>query len=170
MTQWLTAFDALPEDRSSVPNTSIRQLPTKCKASSRKPIASLPSLCTALNCVHLCVCVCVCAHTHTHTQISTQLNNKENLDKTFTDVKCPGKQFWCIHARGVQCMCVCCLWRTKESINPTPLIWNWSCYGCEQVLGIKPGSSARKTRTFIDPSLLSWRTCWFLYVYLDFLL
>ena len=67
-------------------------------------------------------------------------------------------------------MCVCCLWRTKESINPTPLIWNWSYHGFEQVLGIKPGSSARKTRTFIDPSLLSWRTGWFLYVCLDFLL
>ena len=65
-------------------------------------------------------------------------------------------------------MCVCCLWRTKESINPTPLIWNWSYHGFEQVLGIKPGSSARKTRTFIDPSLFSWRTCWFLYDCLDF--
>ena len=64
-------------------------------------------------------------------------------------------------------MCVCCLWRSEESINPTPLIWNWS-HGCEQVLRIKPGSSERKTRTFIDPSLLSWRTCWFLYVCLDF--
>ena len=29
-------------------------------------------------------------------------------------------------------MCVCCLWRTEESINPTPLIWNWSYHGCEQ--------------------------------------
>ena len=48
MAQWLTAFDALPEDRSSVPNTPIRQLPTKCKASSRKPILSLPSMGTAL--------------------------------------------------------------------------------------------------------------------------
>ena len=34
-------------------------------------------------------------------------------------------------------MCVCCLWRSEESINPTPLIWNWSYHGCEQVLGIK---------------------------------
>ena len=48
MAQWLTAFDTLPEDGRSVPNTSIRQLPTKCKASSRKPIASLPFIGTAL--------------------------------------------------------------------------------------------------------------------------
>ena len=56
----------------------------------------------------------------------------------------------------------------RREHKPHPLIWSY--HGCEQVLGIKPGSSARKTRTFIDPFLLSWRTCWFLYVCLDFLL
>ena len=69
MTQWLTAIYALPEDGSSVPNTPIRQLPTKCKASSRKPTASLPFMGTALHCVH----------THTHTTTTTN-NNNTNLD------------------------------------------------------------------------------------------
>ena len=71
MAQWLIAFDALTEDGSSVPNTPIRQLPTKCKASSRKPTNSLPSMGTALNCVHL--------HTHTHTHTQTHTHAHKSL-------------------------------------------------------------------------------------------
>ena len=78
MAQWLTAFYALPEDGSSVPNTSIRQLPTKCKASSRKPIASLPFIGTALNCVH--VHTHTHTHRHTHTDTHTQTHRHTHTD------------------------------------------------------------------------------------------
>ena len=109
MAQWLTAFDALPEDRNSVPNTpSGSSQPSVRPAPGNQPTLYLP---------------------------------------------------WALHS--IEFMCI---------HTPTRLIWNWSYHGCEQVLGIKSRSSARKTRTFIDPSLLSWRTCWFLYVCLDFLL
>ena len=76
MAQWLTAFDALPEDGSSVPNTPIRQLPTKCKASSRKPTTSLPSMGTALNCMH----VYMHTHTHTHTQRDTHTHTNTHTE------------------------------------------------------------------------------------------